>query len=144
MNKKLLILVLLCFSFVMIAVGLVVSKEMTIRTGTTILLETIPVDPRDLLRGDYVMLNYRISNIDTSLLSGEHSFNPAQTVYVGLEKDGDFWNAVAISSSKPGQGTFISGRVKHSYGGHVIIEYGLESYFMPEGEGRSIQQSLVH
>lgn len=28
-------------------------REVTLRTGTEVVLQTVPVDPRDLFRGDY-------------------------------------------------------------------------------------------
>jgi uncharacterized membrane-anchored protein len=142
MDKKLLILVLICLSFVAVAVGLIASKEMTIRTGTTILLETMPVDPRDLLRGDYVVLNYSISVINTSVLPGQHSYKQGQTVYVGLENDGRYWKVVSLSSAKPGQGIFIRGKVRSFYSSRLNVVYGLESYFVPEGEGSSIERVM--
>src|SRR5664279_878350 len=35
--------------------------------GKAILLETRPVDPRDMLSGDYLMLRYKISDVPTNL-----------------------------------------------------------------------------
>jgi uncharacterized membrane-anchored protein len=142
MEKKTLILVLIGLSFIAIGVGLIASKEMTIRTGTTILLETASVDPRDLLRGDYVVLNYAISVVDTSGLPGDHSYRSGQAVYVGLENDGRFWKAVSMGLTKPGHGTFLRGKVKTFYASRADIEYGLESYFVAEGEGRSIEKMM--
>ena len=44
-------------------IGMVVRQETVLASGRTILLETVPVDPRDLLRGDYVLLRYKISDV---------------------------------------------------------------------------------
>jgi uncharacterized membrane-anchored protein len=49
------------------------TQERALRVGQLILLETRPVDPRDMLRGDYVILSYKISDV---LLS---AFTPART-----------------------------------------------------------------
>ncbi|SPE59973.1 exported hypothetical protein [Verrucomicrobia bacterium] len=51
---------LLCTAFV---------QERVLATGKVILLETRPVDPRDLLRGDYLMLSYKVSDVPTRLFS---------------------------------------------------------------------------
>jgi uncharacterized membrane-anchored protein len=40
------------------------TKIYTLKTGTKILLEVLPVDPRDLFRGEYVRLQYKISTIN--------------------------------------------------------------------------------
>ena len=45
-----------------VLVAMVAMKQWTLTTGTPVVLETKPVDPRSLFRGDYVRLNYAISN----------------------------------------------------------------------------------
>jgi len=42
--------------------GLVAQKEWVMRSGTTVLLELAPRDPRSLMQGDYMMLSYALSN----------------------------------------------------------------------------------
>jgi len=67
MNLRLFILVLaLQSAWVLYTVAV---QERALAVGQVILLETRPVDPRDLLRDDYVILNYKISNIPTNRLS---------------------------------------------------------------------------
>lgn len=39
----------------------IVQKEQIRRNGETVLLELAPVDPRSLMQGDYMRLNYKIS-----------------------------------------------------------------------------------
>ena len=41
----------------------VTTQELNLRSAPTVLLETRPVDPRDMLRGDYVILSYKISGV---------------------------------------------------------------------------------
>ena len=41
--------------------ALVVQKERLLATGTTMLLELAPVDPRSLIQGDYMALDYAMS-----------------------------------------------------------------------------------
>ena len=55
MKTKLLVLVLALQSAWLL--GTAFTQERILRVGQLILLETQPVDPRDLLRGDYVRLN---------------------------------------------------------------------------------------
>ena len=64
MKLKLFILVLaLQSAWVLYTVAV---QELLLREGTSILLETERVDPRDLLRGDYLILNYKISSVPTN------------------------------------------------------------------------------
>jgi uncharacterized membrane-anchored protein len=41
--------------------GLVVQKEQILRDGKPVLLELAPVDPRSLVQGDYMRLDYAVS-----------------------------------------------------------------------------------
>ena len=40
-----------------------VYQEFVLRTGTQVTLQTAPIDPRDLFRGEYVVLRYEISTL---------------------------------------------------------------------------------
>jgi uncharacterized membrane-anchored protein len=42
-------------------VGLVLRKEQVLTHGTPVLLELAPVDPRSLIQGDYMVLDYAVS-----------------------------------------------------------------------------------
>ncbi len=64
------------------------------------LLETRPVDPRDLLRGDYLTLNYKISDVPLDLFTPPQTngLPPGQTIYVALEPRGQFHEVVRAST----------------------------------------------
>ena len=76
-------------------------QERALASGTLVLLETRPVDPRDLLRGDYVILNYKISDVPLALFSPAQTngLPPGQTVYVALEPRGEFYEVVQASTN---------------------------------------------
>ena len=46
---------------IVVLVGLVVGKERVLARGTPVLLELAPVDPRSLMQGDYMVLDYAVS-----------------------------------------------------------------------------------
>jgi uncharacterized membrane-anchored protein len=139
------------------ALGLVVeSRARILRSDTEIRLRTVPVDPRDLFRGDYVVLNYAISTIAAA--KGEPAFRRGDTVYVTLTRDPDgFSRAVAASMSRPaatGSDVVIAGRVVSTNAcgvneagefdcsterNRLRVAYGLESYFVPQGSGKAIE-----
>jgi uncharacterized membrane-anchored protein len=48
---------------VLFLVGMIAERAAPLRSGRTVLLRVVPVDPRDLLRGDYVTLSYEISRV---------------------------------------------------------------------------------
>ena len=61
MKLKLLILILALQTAWIL--GTTFIQERALTNGKVVLLETRPVDPRDLLRGDYLTLNYKISDV---------------------------------------------------------------------------------
>lgn len=144
MNKKI-ALVLIALLWVAVAAGFIYSKQLIFRTGKAVLLETMPVDPRDLLRGDYVVLSYKIGQLELDKIRKEKGyFGFGEVVYVTLEKKETYWEASAVSSKKPGpgDGIFIKGRVASPGGNRLMVNYGIESYFVPEGEGRQIERAM--
>lgn len=134
--------------------GMIAKKQYTLATGTPILLETQPIDPRSLFRGDFVRLNYAISDLKLNELEGDDEFRENDTIYVVLEEGKAYWQAVSVHRHWPdasvGQltikGRVVSlgdtwqtgtGRIVHNA---VGVEYGIEDYFVPEGEGRDLER----
>lgn len=67
-NKKLTVFVGTILVFVAAAGGGILYFENIRTNGTQVILRTEPVDPRSLLRGDYVILDYEIDDISANEL----------------------------------------------------------------------------
>ena len=142
MKLKLLILILALQAAWILGTSFVQERALTY--GKLALLETRPVDPRDLLRGDYLILNYKISDVPLALFMPPQTnvLPPGQTVYVALEPRGQF-HEVARASTEPiepaGEQLIMKGRTQTWWGGNVRtnthLEYGLERYYVREGTG---------
>lgn len=143
MNKKKIFIIIGIFWIVVIG-GFIAFKEFTLQTGDEILLKTRPVDPRDLFRGDYVILRYDINTINTDNLSYQASdFTEDGKIYVLLNVDDNKIGSLSdIDKNKPNEGIFIKGTVKNVRDKRLSVEYGIESYFVPEGEGKEIERNL--
>lgn len=125
---------------IVVLVAMMVTHLMTLLTGETILLHVVPVDPRDLFRGDYVILSYEFSRLPSGGVQGENlSELYGQTVYATLvpDEDGKHWRMGEFSLTKPSSGKFLRGKVT-SWG---RVEYGIESFFVQEGTGRAYEQA---
>lgn len=128
----------------LLLLSIIAFKQYTIWSGETVLLKTVPVDPRDPLRGDYAVVRYEISQLDSRGLAGDRYVGGE--VYVELrEGDDGYWHAVAIHEDRERSfdGTvLIKGRVTSAshLRGYVIynVEYGIEQVFIPEGSGAQI------
>src|SRR3954470_7519080 len=64
----------------------VVQRAAILRSGQEARLEVVPVDPRDLFRGDYVVLDYRIGTVDMPK-DVSTAFTRGQQVFVTLRPD---------------------------------------------------------
>lgn len=143
-NSKRMIVIAIIAVWFIILFAFIAYKESALMNGNRVLLKTQPVDPRDLFRGDYVILNYEISDIDTDEISVDQALldelEDGDRVYVQLEKGEKYWHAVGISDSRP-EGTYILGMVDYYYNDRISLEYGIESYFVPEGRGKELERS---
>jgi uncharacterized membrane-anchored protein len=135
--------------------GLMVADRVEIlREGVEVTLQARPVDPRDVLRGDYVTLNYDISSLPAGPLKDQPAGTRNPTVFVELAPNSDgiyeaisvHADAVAVNSPE----VVIRGRVAYGascgltrglFCDRLQIRYNLESYFVPEGEGRKLEQA---
>ncbi|MDR0520749.1 MAG: GDYXXLXY domain-containing protein [Planctomycetaceae bacterium] len=121
--------------------GIVIANEMTPHLyGTLIRVETAPVDPRDIFRGDYVVLNYDFSVTGSVGMPDSGAFLQRQnigTVYVSMKQEGDVWKAAGFSRKKPQEGIFLKGTYRHGR-----ITYGIESYYVQEGTGKVIEAAM--
>ena len=134
---------------------MVADRVRILRDGTEVTLQTRPVDPRDFLRGDYVVLGYDISQVPAGPLQNQPAGARNPVVYVKLAPNRDgLYEAVsvhadAVAVTRPE--VLIRGRV-YGYGAScgpgnrafcdkLWVRYNLESYFVPEGEGRKLEQA---
>ncbi|NMA45091.1 MAG: GDYXXLXY domain-containing protein [Lentisphaerae bacterium] len=134
-----------------------IGRERIVRHGERVWLKTSPVDPRDLFRGDYVVLNYEISSLPKASWSEELAAwlqNEAnqerslreKTLYVSLERGpGDVATAVKADLTPPASGLFIRGvcqprRWGWSQNSLTRLHYGIESYFVEQGSGLELER----
>jgi uncharacterized membrane-anchored protein len=131
---------------------MVADRVRILREGREVTLQTRPVDPRDLLRGDYVVLGYDISQLPAGALAGQPTAERNPVVFVKLAPDANgLYQAVSVHAEPvtvTAPEVLIRGRVSYSCGStsrtfcdKLTIRYGLESYFVPEGEGKTLEQA---
>jgi uncharacterized membrane-anchored protein len=116
--------------------------------GKEIRIQTAPIDPRDFLYGDYVRLNYDISQLKKSLWR-ESSPIPKQgeAIYVVLKQTSPqakpTYEAIGIYAQRPAvkdDEAAVKGRLEYDDGNQLHIAYGLEKYYVPENTGKKLEQ----
>ncbi|MGL4595727.1 MAG: GDYXXLXY domain-containing protein [Thermoguttaceae bacterium] len=134
------------------------SRAIVLKTGTPITVRTTGIDPRDLFRGDYVVLRYEFSRYDnisgqisdSNLRRRNYQFfadNNGRFVYVTFipsdnktaKANGEhLWRAESVSLEKPKDGVFLAGRLR-MYG---EIDFGIEAYYVQQGTGLELERNL--
>jgi hypothetical protein len=139
----------------MVLIGLmVVDRAMILRTGADVTLQTRPLDPRDFLRGDYVVLGYDISSVPAGALKGAPSAGWGTPVFVKIAPNrGGFYEAISVHAAPvevASPEVLIRGRVgfgascgtePRTFCDRLDVRYGIERYFVPEGEGRKLEDA---
>ena len=122
------------------------QREMVLRTGTPVFLRTVPIDPRDLFRGDYVRLSYDVSIVPTELIPKEELESmrkPGKRVYLRYRTDArNVMIPEKLSLKEPGEGRFIRGytAINPQDSNSIQVSYSVEKYFMQQGKGLILQE----
>jgi uncharacterized membrane-anchored protein len=138
---------------VIILLAMVSMHGYTLLTGEPVMLKTAPIDPWDPFRGEYVQLNYDISQLDAALPMEGYPYRSGQQVWVTLRRGEPYWAAVAVSDRKPATGPgevalrgrirWIDGPEEGQQAGRIFLSYGIEQFYVPEGQGRELQGQMV-
>jgi uncharacterized membrane-anchored protein len=122
----------------------------TYLTGKTVILQTVPVDPYNLLTGYYVILNYDISTISTleKLPGSKDLLKYGNSLYVILQEEKSTdegipkaWKPIRLTEeipdSLPDNQVALQGKFQGSR-----IKYGLEKYNIPEDQRNQINNNI--
>jgi uncharacterized membrane-anchored protein len=136
---------------------MIADRVQILRDGVEVTLQTRSLDPRDLLRGDYVTLGYDISQLPAGPLAGQPASGRNPIVFVKLAPDAEgIFKAVSVHAEPvavTSPEVLIRGRVvrygascglgSRAFCDKLQIRYNLESYFVPEGEGGKFDQTRI-
>lgn len=112
---------------------LIFQKENTLKNSKSVLLELAPVDPRSLIQGDYMVLNYKISRE-----AAELSINvPAQGSIVICLDDNNVATFVDFYKGNPlgPDEILLNYRIRNG----LIL--GAESFFFQEGHAKYYEKA---
>ena len=119
-------------------------------TSDRVRFEVIPVDPRDMMRGEYITLGYEFSRlpddvelIDERIKSYKTNTNFNQKtidVYVTLKFNlkEDIYKGVFFGSTPPTKGRYLRGKLNSNN----RIEFGIEAFYLQEGKGQIYEQAI--
>ena len=113
---------------------MVTDRAGLLRNGFEVVLETGAIDPRDLFRGHYAILNLEISRIPRDSVTLDPDLQPGVPVYVTLTAGNDgYWRAAGLFVTPPeGALPIIRGIFEYGSGPDIIISFPFDRYFAPE------------
>lgn len=125
--------------------AMVADRVRIVKSGREIVLPVVPVDPRDLFKGDYVRLGYPISTIPATARKDE-GIDTVKEAFVTIEQGADqTWSVVGIDKTFPkatsANRIVLRARPGNGWGanGWRTIRYGIERYYVPEGKGGDLE-----
>ncbi|MES0196772.1 GDYXXLXY domain-containing protein [Mesorhizobium sp. M0011] len=135
---------------------IIAGRAAILRNGKEVLLKIEPVDPRDLLRGDYIILGYEISRVPVKMIANipPDKFSSDDTsIVVRLKKGSDgYWQPTtawfgkaptpAAADEADILGHIAEGWDLRGEGMTIAPDYGIERFYLPEGEGMAIQNDM--
>ncbi len=98
-----------------------------------ILVKTIPIDPRDLISGNYFILRYEFNDSWRFKKKYRNLYRKrGNTIYAVLEKKDQYYVPNYIINTKPQKIKENQVVIKGKIGVYGRLEYGIEKYFINE------------
>ncbi|MFB9325689.1 GDYXXLXY domain-containing protein [Paenibacillus aurantiacus] len=120
--------------------GMIAVNETALASGVTVKLELAPLDPRSLLQGDYVQLNYGISTPPQKEVPTLEELGYGAKIKVVLAPDAGgvyrFSRLYLEGDALQDGEVALNGKWEG-----FRIEYGIEHYFIPEGTGADVERT---
>ncbi|WP_179090160.1 GDYXXLXY domain-containing protein [Paenibacillus sp. FSL H8-0548] len=117
------------------------TSEVLLSTGKSIKLAIEPLDPRSLLQGDYVRLNYSISTPPEAVRQELDNKQGLSRIKVVLQESAD--GVYAFDRFyQSGEALAVSEVIINaSASGWQNLYYGIETFFVPEGTGLETERN---
>ena len=130
---------------VLYVLGVAGAGYATTALGKQVVLATAPIDPKDLLAGDFVRLRYAIGVQPLSQWHGPEAPRRRQAVFVLLAAGPDSLStAVGVYPQAPTPGpnqAVLRGWVTDVYRSSLNLRFNLERYYVPEGSDLRLEKA---
>ncbi len=113
-------------------------KQYAVASGTEVILQGAPVDPRSLMQGDYAILDYEIADVPNRY---ESFFESGDDVIVVLTERSEVWEAIEYLDSYTARELRNEVIIRGELQANGRIDFGIGTYFVPEGTGRAVERA---
>lgn len=117
------------------------TQEFILQTGDKVILKTVPVDPRDAFRGDYVILSYEISAEAERRMGAASNYTLGDNIFITLNTDSIPASVKSVSPTRPTNGLYVIGKIKkRNSTATVRVSFPrLAQYYVEDGKGRALE-----
>ena len=131
---------------VLFLVGQMAHYQIRVSSGETLRLRVVPYDPRSLMMGQYMNLQYDISRVNPGKVHGAPQARTdaddltGRVLYAAMRPGAPaaraegFW-LDRMPPRKPGI-VYLQGRIVWGHDAAMNVDYGLERYYIPERRTR--------
>ena len=118
---------------------MIIAKERVLKTGRTVLCELAPRDPRSLMQGDYMVLQYSVAaaaaaRVPADVFDGHIILTLNENDVATFQR---FDNGTPLASGE----VRIRFRRRHQGFWRAAIQLGAESYFFQEGRAQEFEKA---
>lgn len=155
-NKSLIYLVVL---FQVLVLGGMFAKAFyPVMVGTPIKLKVLPIDPRDLFRGNYVNLGYDFSRIDLDSIKNDLDSTTLSTLTYGdelfvelaLDNKNEFYETIGVwqkpNKKQNAKNIIIKAIANESpysdYDNSIRVKAGIESFFTKKEKALALEDKM--
>ena len=128
-----------------ILLAMTIKPQATVLFGQEVVLETKAYDPTDFFRGDYVTINFAISDVPKSKVTLPLDQVRNKKLYVSLKQEGKFHVVDQVSETKPKQGIYLKGTFQDWFNetDTFRVDYSLDKYFLEQGSGMDLENESI-
>ncbi len=127
---------------------IIYDRAELIRNGTEVVLQSGMVDPRDLFRGHYVVLNLTIGRLASTDVKVDGEFEFKEPVYVSLKKgENEFWEADTLYAEYPSdisapviRGEYNSRNVLVGSNQNHQIRFPIDRFFAEKSHAKDLEK----
>lgn len=136
---------------VAILIGMFAKAFYPLWVGKEIVCKVVARDPRDIFRGNYVVLNYDFNSLDLDSIKNNDidsttlaNFNFGDKLFLELEPEGKYYKTVGIWQEKPKTDHIcmqVIVQARPSYTRTLQVKAGVESYFTTTTNAKSLEKA---
>ncbi|SOZ36228.1 GDYXXLXY domain-containing protein [Cupriavidus neocaledonicus] len=120
----------------------IVGKERLLARGDTVLLRLAPVDPRSLMQGDYMALNFDIGNQIRAARAHDAQVPRDGVAVIRRDEQGvaSFVRVHGAERLAPGEQLLRYQTARSRWGG-MQVQVSTDAYFFQEGQGKRFAEA---